>query len=159
MSAVFRRLIDHAEWADRLVITALRALPEVPPDVLRECAHVIGAAEVWLARLEKRQPRAPIWPVLALPELDALARTVHTGYSKYVAAMDERALERAVAYTNSVGQSFDTPVQDILTHVALHGQYHRGKINLLLRQTGLSPIPTDYIAFVRGVPAARTIAR
>lgn len=37
----------------------------------------------------------------------------------------------------------------------MHGQYHRGKVNLLLRQADRTPAPTDYIAFVRGVPAAR----
>jgi hypothetical protein len=41
--------------------------------------------------------------------------------------------------------------------VVLHGQYHRGKVNLLLRQEGEQPAPTDYIAFVRGVPAAVTV--
>ena len=57
---------------------------------------------------------------------------------------------------NSAGQSFETPVSDMLLQVALHGQYHRGKINLLLRQAHLPPTPTDYIAFARGVPAAVT---
>ena len=44
----------------------------------------------------------------------------------------------------------------MLLQVALHGQYHRGKINLMLRQAGLPPTPTDYISFARGVPAATT---
>jgi uncharacterized damage-inducible protein DinB len=57
---------------------------------------------------------------------------------------------------NSAGQSFETPVSDMLLQVALHGQYHRGKINLMLRQAHLPPTPTDYIAFARGVPAATT---
>ena len=43
-----------------------------------------------------------------------------------------------------------------MMHVALHGQYHRGKVNLLLRQEGLPPVPPDFIAWVRGVPAATT---
>ena len=30
------------------------------------------------------------------------------------------------------------------------------KINLMLRQGGLPPVPTDYIAWARGVPAATT---
>ena len=32
--------------------------------------------------------------------------------------------------------TFTTPLGEILLHVALHGQYHRGKINLLLRILG-----------------------
>jgi uncharacterized damage-inducible protein DinB len=49
-----------------------------------------------------------------------------------------------------------TPVGDILLQVALHGQYHRGKVNLLLRDAALPPAPVDFISFARGVPAATT---
>jgi uncharacterized damage-inducible protein DinB len=37
--------------------------------------------------------------------------------------------------------------------VALHGSYHRGQIALLMRQGGGAPAATDYIAFVRDMPA------
>jgi len=59
-----------------------------------------------------------------------------------------------VTYTNSAKREFSTALGDILVHVALHGQYHRGKVNLLLRENGLEPVPADFIAFVRGAPAA-----
>ena len=59
-------------------------------------------------------------------------------------------------YVNSAGQSFETPVSDMLLQVFLHGQYHRGKVNLMLREGGLPPVPTDYISWARGVPAAVT---
>jgi uncharacterized damage-inducible protein DinB len=39
-------------------------------------------------------------------------------------------------------------------HVAMHGSYHRGQITMLVRDAGAEPQPTDYIAFVRGAPAA-----
>jgi uncharacterized damage-inducible protein DinB len=45
-------------------------------------------------------------------------------------------------------------VDDILLHVALHGSYHRGQVALLVREAANKPAPTDYIGFVRGVPAA-----
>ena len=70
--------------------------------------------------------------------------------------MDDGALERTVHYRNSAGAEFDSKISDILLHVALHGSYHRGKIAAALRGAGADPAPTDYIGFVRGVPAART---
>ena len=75
-------------------------------------------------------------------------------YGDYLASLTPVALDTRVAYTNSAGQAFETPVGEILVHVALHGQYHRGKVNLLLRSAGFDPAPTDYIAWVRGAPAA-----
>lgn len=150
------RLFAHMEWADRLVVSGLTARAEVPTHVLRELGHILGANELWLSRLEHRESRSPVWPMLSLVEAAALAGSLHAGYSEYLATLDESALEKTAPYTNSAGQSFETPVRDILLHVAMHAQYHRGKLNLLLRQAGQEPIPTDYIAFVRGVPAAKT---
>jgi uncharacterized damage-inducible protein DinB len=71
-----------------------------------------------------------------------------------VARLNADGLAREVAYTNSAGQAFRSRVDDILVHVALHGAYHRGQLALLTRIGGGQPASTDYIAFVRGAPAA-----
>jgi uncharacterized damage-inducible protein DinB len=152
MRTEIRKLWAHARWADTALLDALGGSP--PADALRELSHVIGAEEVWLARLERRPSRVPVWPVLTLTELRSLAARVHDDLSGYLASLDDSVLPRLVEYTNSAGRTFENTVGDILLHAALHGQYHRGKINLLLRQAGLNPAPTDYIAFVRGAPAA-----
>jgi uncharacterized damage-inducible protein DinB len=154
MLANLRRLLLHAEWADLRITEALKTADAPPTEAVREMSHVLGAAEVWLARLEYRPSRTPVWPVLTTAGIDQLAPEVHGGYTRYIAPLQEGDLGQLVQYTNSAGGAFATPVADILLHVALHGQYHRGKINLLLRQAGLPPAPTDYVAFVRGVPAA-----
>jgi uncharacterized damage-inducible protein DinB len=152
MLTEIRRLWAHARWADTALLGALSE--SSPPEALGELAHVVAAEEVWLARLEQRPSRVPVWPVLTLTELHPLAARVHDDLSGYLASLDDAALPRLVRYTNSAGRTFENTVADILLHAALHGQYHRGKINLLLRQAGLNPAPTDYIAFVRGAPAA-----
>ncbi|WP_244563156.1 DinB family protein [Paenibacillus uliginis] len=54
-----------------------------------------------------------------------------------------------MTYTNSSGKEFMTSIRDILTHVALHGQYHRGQINSRFRADGIDPVNMDYITFVR----------
>jgi uncharacterized damage-inducible protein DinB len=150
-----RRSVAHSAWADDLLFDALRDKPSLTA-AWREYAHVLGAGEVWLARLEGRPSRVPVWPTLTLGEADALRRALAAGYERFLKDLEPRLLDRRVEYTNSAGQTFQTPVADILLQVVLHGQYHRGKINLLLRQGGYDPAPADYIAFARGVPAAVT---
>jgi uncharacterized damage-inducible protein DinB len=149
-----RRLWDHAAWADAALLSALDAHGAPPTGAMREYAHVLGAEETWLARLERRPPAAAVWPALGLGELGELARAVRAGYQHYLARLNEADLDTGIPYTNSAGLSFVTPVGDILLHVSLHGQYHRGKVNHLLREAGLTPAPVDFIGFVRGVPAA-----
>ena len=158
MSALdqIRSLLSHAAWADAAVQAALEAHASPPPLAVREYVHIVGAEEVWLSRLEARPAEAPVWPDLSLREVTALARAVRAGYAGYGDRLAESDLDRGVTYTNSAGLTFTTPIGDILLHVALHGQYHRGKVNLLLRASDLAPAPVDFIAYVRGVPAATT---
>ena len=151
-----RRMWDHAAWADELLLSALEAMHPAPALAWREYAHILGAESVWLDRLLRRPARYAVWPELSVAEASALARSLRAEYSAYVAGLSADALDARVPYVNSAGQSFETPVNDMLLQVALHGQYHRGKINLMLRQAGLPPTPTDYISFARGVPAATT---
>ncbi|HKP16605.1 MAG TPA: DinB family protein [Gemmatimonadaceae bacterium] len=152
----FRRMWDHAAWSDELLLSELEAMQPPPAVAWREYAHVLGAESVWLDRLLQRPQRYAVWPELSAVAARSLAASLRAEYAAYVAGLSADALDSRVAYVNSAGQSFETPVSDILLQVALHGQYHRGKINLLLRQAHLPPTPTDYIAFARGVPAAVT---
>ncbi len=147
-------LWEHAFWSDTLLIDALRTDEKPVDKAMQEYAHVIGAAEVWLSRLEGRSPRAAVWPSLQFTELKRLLRESQAAWRAYLSRLQASDLESTVTYRNSAGREFTTAVGDILMQVVLHGHYHRGKVNLLLQQAGASPVPVDYIAFVRGAPAA-----
>lgn len=150
------RLFRHMWWADEAVREALeRAGDRAPPRAVALYAHVLGAELVWLDRVEGAAPSVAVWPETDLAGCLQLAQRARERYEAFLRSLTEEILPRPVRYTNSAGQSFATPLEDILLHVALHGAYHRGQIALLLRDAGAEPAPTDYIAFVRGVPAAR----
>jgi uncharacterized damage-inducible protein DinB len=157
MLVEMRRLWDHARWADELLLAAYQENEGEPPEAWREFAHVIGTAETWLARIQGRAPTLPVWP--ASSEVKRAVGSVHAGYASYLSQLALDQLEEPFRYRNSAGQEFSNTVLDVLLHTALHGQYHRGKVNLLLRQAGRNPVPTDYIAFIRGAPAAVTPPR
>ena len=153
---MIRRMCEHCAWVDDLLLGALEAATPAPPLAWREYAHVLGAESVWLDRLRRRRQRYAVWPELSLAEAASLAASLRTEYAEYVARLTDDALDERIPYVNSAGQSFVTPAGDMLLQMFLHGQYHRGKINLMLRQDGLPPVPTDYITWARGVPAATT---
>jgi uncharacterized damage-inducible protein DinB len=148
-----RKLFEHMRWADAAVLQALRSASP-PAKALEIYAHILGAEHVWLARLDQRPPTHAVWPAIGLDQCTALATEVAAGFQAYLDQADAATLASEIPYTNSAGQSFLSRVDDILIHVALHGCYHRGQIALLLRAAGTKPAPTDYIGFVRGVPAA-----
>jgi uncharacterized damage-inducible protein DinB len=148
------RLLEHMAWADAQALAALRKSAGASGLAHSELAHVLGVEHVWLARLEGRSATVAVWPELSIDQCEALARETQAGFRAFVERQDAETLERTVHYRNSAGLEFDSKVSDILLHVALHGSYHRGKVAAALRASGAEPAPTDYIGFVRGVPAA-----
>ncbi len=148
------KLFRHLAWADDRALAALRRAGAGHSPALELLAHVLAAEHVWLARLTGVPARHAVWPALALEDCAALARENQAGFTALLRSLTPAELGREVPYTNSAGLSFRSSVEDILLHVALHGSYHRGQVAQLLRQGGVAPEPTDFIGFVRGVPAA-----
>jgi uncharacterized damage-inducible protein DinB len=150
---MIRRLWDHLAWADQRISVELTKATDTSR---RECAHILGAEATWLARLQGVASRTPIWPEMTRDEIETLRAELAAAYRDLLATLQDDDLDRIVSYANSAGTVFRNTVGDILLHVALHGQYHRGKINLLLRQNGGEPSPVDFIAYARdeGVIAA-----
>ena len=149
-----RRLIDHLEWADERVLTSLRDARTPLPSAFNLYAHVLGSEHAWIARINGTPPTVAIWPEITLGECEILAKNNVTALRELFAGMTPDDLGRQITYRDSAGVEFTTRLEDILLHVALHGSYHRGQVAALLRSVGDTPIPTDYIQWVRGAPAA-----
>lgn len=148
---ILLNLVDHVAWADAQVLAAIASIEAARPEraqVTRLYAHVAGAEHIWLSRLEGRRPVHPVWPELSLDAAAALAKENLAGL-RAVADAPPEALERVVEYQTTTGQLFRHTAADILSHVALHGSYHRGQIALLTRQGGGAPVATDYIVYAR----------
>jgi uncharacterized damage-inducible protein DinB len=150
------KLLDHLEWADKRVLDSLRAMTPLDQRALDLYAHVLGAEHTWLARMLERAPREKIWPDLTLERAAALSAENAAGLRALLESRSANELQRKVAYSNSAGLAFHSTMEDMFLQVVLHGCYHRGQVAMVVRDAGGEPSPTDYIAFVRGAPAAVT---
>lgn len=155
MDASLARLFEHLRWADAGVQASLTDAVNPPPHTLDLFAHVVAAEHVWLSRIGQVKPEVEVWPKLSLAQCLELATRNADEFSALVESLDDIGLDSGVTYRNSAGLEFTSSVRDILLHVALHGAYHRGQIAAAVRAGGDTPASTDYIAFVRGTPAAR----
>ncbi|MGI8383889.1 DinB family protein [Robertmurraya sp. P23] len=143
-------MFDHLHWANIRIINTLLSLSEPNKQAEKFFAHTLLAERVWITRLVgKSSTHLPIWSDLSLESCDELLHKNHNDYRSYISRITEQEIEQTVTYKNSMGEEFHNSIRDILVHVALHGQYHRGQINLLLRQNDEEPIGTDYIIFKR----------
>lgn len=147
MPDVLEQLFEHNWWANDAIVAELR---RQPPDAetLRLFSHVIATEHLWLSRIDMIAPRTAVWPTLTLDEIANLETENRARIREWLQRPDDSRARR-VHYRNSAGNEFDNTVRDILTHVALHGHYHRGQIARAMRAAGREPVYTDYIGFVR----------
>ena len=148
-----RRLYEHLWWADRRILNAL-APEQASPQCSKLLAHLVAAEAIWLARLRGGSAPLPVWPSLSITDCASLLDQNSAGFSQYLGSLSDAELRQSIAYRNSAGTEFCTPVAEILVHVALHGSYHRGQLAAELRRGGVQPPSMDYIEFVRDAPAA-----
>lgn len=148
------KLIDHLEWADAKALAALRAASAPGAKVREIYSHILGSEHTWISRIEGRAPTLAVWPTLSDDEIERVAGENVAAFRRIIEGVTEVDLARVVAYRTSAGHPYESTVEDILIHVALHGSYHRGQVATLLRQAGSEPVATDYIVFSRDAPAA-----
>ncbi|MFD0697729.1 DinB family protein [Paenibacillus sp. GCM10027628] len=147
-----RCLFAHMDWANRRLLEALQA---TPADEAGKAAtlflHVLQAERIWLTRLRGESSEGIVlWPDDADPgACAALVEENGNGFRVWLDALPEDRLDKPFAYRSQTGAPFESSLRDILTHVALHGQYHRGQINAALRAGGFEPAVVDYILYAR----------
>jgi uncharacterized damage-inducible protein DinB len=145
----FRRELAYDDWANREVLRHLQRESSPPASCVGWFAHVLGAQSEWLARLQGTRSALAVWPKQTLDELEPCLARLHDDWTRFLERLGPNDLARSIAYTNSKGARWESRVEDVLTHVLLHGAYHRGQIASALREAGLTPPYTDYIHATR----------
>jgi uncharacterized damage-inducible protein DinB len=144
----YARLLRYDAWANAETLGSLRQ-GDTPAKALRWMGHIVGAGLLWLARLRQEPPPMPVWPDLDLDGCAAGIDRLAESWPRYLDALGSGDLAEVVGYRNSLGEYWTNSVGDILTHVAMHGAYHRAQIAAAVRESGQVPAYTDFIHAVR----------
>jgi len=145
-----QRMYDHLHWANKRILETLQNLEDENQEAMRLFSHILFAEKVWLTRMQGLDSsQLPLWSDVDIEVCTKLVMQNEEIIKTFLANLAETDLDKIITYKNSTGKEFETSVSDILTHVALHGQYHRGQINARLRANGSEPINVDFITFVR----------
>lgn len=155
MKEALERAWAHVAWANGKVGQLLNEVEEDERahEALRLFAHLVWTERVWLDRIREGGSEQPLWPpegagLTVAPLIRMGVRNVEEVQGILDGAGPEE-LAHPVSYRNTSGTPWETPLGEILLHVAMHGSYHRGQVALILRGGGLEPVNTDYIRFVR----------
>lgn len=143
-------MFKHVHWANLRILDTLKDSDEENKQAKNLFSHILHAENVWLTRIKGADSsHLPIWAEVSLDSCAEMVDHNNHNFTEYLSNLSNSELDQILIYKNSKGDEFQNSMRDILTHVALHGQYHRGQINQLLRGAGLEPISVDYITFRR----------
>jgi uncharacterized damage-inducible protein DinB len=140
-------MLEHEHWANLRVLHWLQQQPQWHEKVKAILDHIIAAHENWIARIERRAPNLDVWRSDIKPELyEARLSDYHRAWKQWLV---DKGAEKTYTYTNTKGDEFSNTGSEILTHLCLHSQYHRGQIVVLMRPM-VNEIPaTDFIVWLR----------
>lgn len=145
-----QKMYEHLNWANHRILEKLQSLEAENQEVSRLFSHILFSEKVWITRLQGLDSsRLPIWSDVDVEVCTELIMHNEASIKTFLANLAETDLDKIIFYKNSSGKEFENTVSDILTHVAIHGQYHRGQINLQLRANGIEPVNVDFITFMR----------
>ncbi|MBV8327603.1 DinB family protein [Chryseobacterium sp.] len=142
-------LIDLFEYTDqfnREMIKVISGNREAADDkIISLINHTLNAQQIWNARI-LGESTFDVWQINPFESLDEIN---HQNFLKSIDIIQNSDFEKRVEYQNSKGTKFENSIFEILFHVVNHSTYHRGQMNSLLKQNGITPVLTDYIFYKR----------
>lgn len=142
------RLLRYDAWANGETLASLRR-GRSPAKALRWMGHIVGSGELWLARLCQEPPAMAVWPELDLEQCAGGIACLAESWPRYLDTLSPDDFEEGIGYRNSLGEYWTSTVGDILTHVVMHGAYHRAQVAAVIRESGGEPAYTDFIHAAR----------
>lgn len=140
------KLLRYDAWANERIFVVFSNLDpsEEKENIQQLFAHLLTAQRVWVNRIKGILVPSEIWPKLTIDELKTHLKE---NPSLLLTLIPDKDL--TIEYQNSKGDTFQNSVEDIFTHLIIHGQHHRAQIASLLRTSGVIPPSTDFIFFLR----------
>ena len=149
MLAYHRRLFAFDHWATMASLDAVAPVAARVPKSLAWLNHILGAKRIWLARVTGTEVPFGVNPTFAAAELPGQFELAHVEWRDFLDTQADADLARVIRYTNLKGDPFESALGDILAHLPLHGQHHRGQVNADLRAAGITPPAIDFIHAAR----------
>lgn len=143
------KLIDIFEYTYHFNVEMIKVISEnrklVDDKTISLINHTLNAQQIWNARILEEKT-FEVWQINPFESLEEIN---HGNFLKSIDIIRNFDLDKRVEYQNSRGTKFENSIFEMLFHAVNHSTYHRGQINSLLKQNGITPVLTDYIFYKR----------
>ena len=164
-----RMLMHYKAWANEIVYSTVRALPDgeatkprttIFGNMVHTLNHIHIVDRIFQAHLEGREHGFTARNTPTPPPLDELWRDVQ-GLDRWYIELSDRLsndeLMESIRFRFVGGGDGEMTRGEIFLHLVNHATYHRGFVGDMLNQAQVKPRATDLTVFLRDVP--RSYAR
>src|ERR1035437_208888 len=145
----FLKIFRHIKWSDIRILHLLEEKNIFNGKAAELISHIVIAEDTWYKRITNEFYENKFWDFLSLEECRILVESTNLKFINYILSLTENGFQKKISYKNYKGIDYITSIEDIFTHIAFHGMYHRGQIMLLMRNAGQDIVATDYAMFIR----------
>ena len=161
MKELMYQYAAHNLWANTQILDTIQQLSEEQiqqemvssfPSIFKTVLHLLDAENIWWQRLKLEEHIERPSKNFNGNFVDLQKRLIQQSllFEQWVTGLHEHQLLHVFAYQRDKTTQLKLPVYQTLLHVFNHGTYHRGQLVTLLRQAGVTSIPsTDFISFLR----------
>lgn len=156
-------LLDYNAWANTEIYKVARELPREELVKVRESLlksilvllnHLLVVDKIWMGHMQGtdhgiQELRAVLYE--DIEELWQARQAMDKELKSYAESLDPSELEEVIQYQLLSGNEGKLTRAIILTHLAMHGSYHRGWIADMLGQVPLVPPGMDIPVYERAL--------
>ncbi len=153
MNSTLLSMHRYHAWANRELFEKLEAIDPIShtteiKNMIRILNHCNVVSRIFKGHLTRiahgfHENNTVATPTLA--ELAADLCDIDAWYADFLASTSEQTLDERVSFTFTDGDSGGMTGAEIVTHIILHGGYHRGEVGRILRSIGAA-LPWDTYA-------------
>ena len=164
-TTLLHSLFKYKAWSNDQLFVELAKVdattqPEARHNAIRLLNHIYVVDQIFAAHLSGAVQSFTATNTTDTPTLEGLRDGVamlDAWYVDYSANLSPEQLAETVAFTFTDGDKGVMSREEILTHVSLHGAYHRGGAGRIMTQAGTPPPRDLYTRFLhQSQPERRT---
>ena len=160
--ATARMMAHYNQWSNKVMFDAVAALPAEEPakpraslfkNMVHTLNHIYVINRIWQAHLEGRDHEYDARNTKdhpPLPELWRLQQEIDAWYVTWAGRQTADSLDETVSYTLIGGNHGTMTRGEILLHVVMHTNYHRGYVAQMIYDVpGCRPPAMDLPVYMR----------
>lgn len=158
--STLERVFSYKAKANSEILAAMRQFDDASPAkeiAIRVFNHTYAVDRIFAANLTGTEhgytsPNPSHAP--SLEELSAAIKTSDQWYTNYVSLLNEAQLGERIDFTFTDSLPGCMSREEMLMHVTVHGEYHRGQISLMLMQNSITPPGDGFTTFLHKTEAS-----